>query len=92
MGNKEGDTMKFDRDDIIKFLIDKMISTKARVAALETAFLAYVALQTPDRLNTFEKTLRIRQEQEIQKGLDDLKMVDLYLSDLLRSELDDLNP
>lgn len=89
MGN---DQLSFDQNQIIKYLIDNLIGTKARLISLECAFYAYIELRDPELTDKFRNAVHLQEKKQILKELDDLSLLDQGLSDALRSELDDLDP
>lgn len=87
----EEEQLKLNHDDVIKYLIDNVVSIKARLAALELSFLAYVELRTPALTDKMQKAILLEDKRQLQKCHDDLRLLNQDLSDLLRKELDDLN-
>jgi len=84
--------LKFDQDKLVKYLIDNLISTKARLISLELSFLTYVELRTPQLTDKIRNGILLEEKKQIQKELDDLRVLSQGLSDALRKELDDLDP
>ena len=81
---------KFDRDEIIIFLLDNLISTRARLLAVETALYAYIGLHTPELTDKFRMAATHQERIEMLKSLDDLQEVDQAVSDRIRNELNHL--
>ena len=84
--------LEFDQDKLVKYLIDNLIWTKARLLSLEVCFLAYVELRTPELTDKFRNAILLEEKKLTQKELDDLRVLSQGLSEALRKELDDLGP
>jgi len=81
---------QFDREEIINFLLDNVISTKARLIAIEYAFYAYVELNNPGFSDKLEVEIAHEEKKQFLKLLDDLAVLDQVVSDRLRNELNNL--
>ena len=83
--------LKFDRDEIIKYLINQLISTKSRLLALEMAFYAYIYKHDGEKeIDVYQKAVTDQEKKSLHQALDDLRVLDQGLSDLLNKELNDL--